>query len=119
MLRPEQRLRRSADFALVTRGGRRARRGELVTYLAAAPAADPNTSPRAGLIVGKSVGNSVVRHRVSRRLRELLRTELALLSPGDLVVVRALGGAGGQTSDQLRGDLSAGLRKLRSQVARG
>jgi hypothetical protein len=33
--------------------------------------------------------------------------------------VRALGGAGGQTSDQLRGDLSAGLRKLRSQVARG
>ncbi len=68
--------------------------------------------PRFGLIVSKAVGNAVVRHRVARRLRHICSSLAAELPDGADVVLRALPGAADASSDELRRQLHAGLRKL-------
>lgn len=68
--------------------------------------------PRFGLIVSKAVGNAVVRHRVARRLRHICASLAAELPDGADVVLRALPGAADASSDELRRQLHAGLRKL-------
>jgi ribonuclease P protein component len=68
--------------------------------------------PRAGFVVGKAVGNSVVRHRVTRRLRALVREELARLPEGADLVVRARPEAASAEFPQLRRDLAGGLDRL-------
>lgn len=97
MLSPRNRMRRSADFSLAMRKGRRAGRDSLVIILFI-PRADQQTeqrtgdetpSPKVGFIVSKAVGGAVVRKRVQRRLRHLMRDRIALLPPGSLLVVRA------------------------------
>jgi ribonuclease P protein component len=65
-----------------------------------------------GFVVSKTVGNSVVRHRVSRRLRHVVRSALADLPPGTLVVVRALAPAADASSAELAADFSSALRKV-------
>lgn len=66
--------------------------------------------PRAGLVVSRAVGGSVVRHRVARRLRHLVAARLGTLPRSARLVVRALPPAAGASSDDLAGDLDAGLR---------
>jgi ribonuclease P protein component len=119
------RLRSSADFATVTRSGRRVRSGDVVVYLAAAPS-ESDPSPRssvrlpsdqtaaiqAGLIVGRKVGGSVIRHQVSRRLRAQLAERLVLLPAGCRLVVRALPSAAGTSSRELGAQLDHALAKL-------
>jgi len=130
------RLRSSADFAAVTRTGRRARSGDLVVYLAGAagrpplagcqpsdqtsampPSPEPGAA-RAGLIVSRKVGGSVIRHQVSRRLRAQLAGRLAGLPPGARLVVRALPSAAGVSSGELAGQLDRALAKLLNGTAR-
>jgi ribonuclease P protein component len=131
-------MRRSTEFSLVVRSGRRARRGSLVVHQLTAvspPAPDAATAvpdrgvvnpgvvgaggvdvssrePIVGLIVGKSVGGSVVRHRVSRRLRAELTQRLDRFPAGSAVVVRALPEAGRADSATLGADLDAALAQL-------
>jgi ribonuclease P protein component len=119
------RLRSSAEFAAVTRSGRRNRSGDVVVYLAGAasdtvtrrPLSDQTASnttvpARAGLIVSRKVGGSVVRHRVSRRLRAQLASRLDGLPPGARVVVRALPSAAEASSTSLGRQLDAAFAKL-------
>jgi ribonuclease P protein component len=114
-------MRRSTDFTMVVRSGRRARRGVIVFHLLAAHAEMPESArrgaaqPVVGLIVGKAVGASVVRHQVSRRLRAQLAARLRSLPAGSAAVVRALPGAGVATSAQLSADLDAALARLGMQ----
>ena len=68
-----------------------------------------DASRRAGFVVPAKVGNSVVRHRVTRRLRPLVRQQLASLPSGTDVVVRALPSAATATSAELGPDLRSGL----------
>ncbi|KAA0933612.1 MULTISPECIES: ribonuclease P protein component [Streptomyces] len=123
MLPTEHRLRRREDFATAVRRGRRAGRPLLVVHLRSG-ATDPhapgeNAPPaRAGFVVSKAVGGSVVRNKVKRRLRHLMRERVALLSPGSLVVVRALPGAGDADHAQLARDLDAALERLLGGGAR-
>ncbi|HEU5271787.1 MAG TPA: ribonuclease P protein component [Jatrophihabitans sp.] len=134
MLPAAHRLRSSADFATVTRTGRRVRSGDLVVYLAGAavwprpegrqpsdqtPAAESaavagSTSglAHAGLIVSRKVGGSVIRHQVSRRLRAQLAGRLAGLPPEARLVVRALPSAAGVSSGELGAQLDRALAKL-------
>lgn len=106
MLPAAHRLRSSADFRTTTRHGRRGASGPIVIHLLAGQSGPA----RAGLIVPKSVGNSVVRHRVSRRLRAGLADALPGLTPGTLVVVRALPGAA--SDPQLGQRTRAALERL-------
>lgn len=117
MLPAAHRLRSSADFTAVTRGGRRARSGGLVVYLLAEPKSRPMSdatacSVKAGLIVGRGVGGSVIRHQVARRLRAQLADRLGNLPPGSRLVVRALPGTAGAASSMLGRDLDGALARL-------
>jgi ribonuclease P protein component len=117
------RLRSSADFATVTRSGRRVRSGDLVVYLAGAdqgdklaarPVSDQTSSrpAKAGLIVSRQVGGSVVRHQVSRRLRAQLAGRIPTLPAGSRLVVRALPSAAVASSQVLGRQLDAAFGKL-------
>lgn len=102
MLAPDQRLRRSDDFATVIRRGRRAARNGLVVHLHAPDSTEPVARrPRAGFVVPRAVGKAVTRNAVRRRLRHLLRTELDRLTPGTDVVVRVLPEAAGRSFEEL------------------
>ncbi|MER7197961.1 ribonuclease P protein component [Streptomyces sp. CB01635] len=123
MLPSENRLRRREDFATAVRRGRRAGRPLLVVHLrsgATDPHAPGESVPptRAGFVVSKAVGGAVVRTAVKRRLRHLMRDRLALLSPGSLVVVRALPGSGDADHAELARDLDAALQRLLGGGAR-
>jgi ribonuclease P protein component len=107
------RLTRRDDFATAVQRGRRAACGSLVVHLARASDVDAlRSSPRVGFVVGRTVGGSVVRHRVQRRLRHLMRSRLAILPAGVLVVVRALPASAGASSAVLGDDLDGALRRL-------
>jgi ribonuclease P protein component len=116
VLAAAQRLRRSADFAAVIRGGRRAGRGTVVVHLLLS---DSSSKPacasaaRAGFVVSKAVGNAVVRNQVRRRLRHLVRPLLEDLADGSAVVVRALPAAATASSPTLSADLTAALAAAR------
>ena len=75
------------------------------------------TAPRAGFVVSGKVGNAVVRHRVTRRLRPLVRRELAGLPAGTDVVVRAL--PRGRDRQQRRSGPGSAVRAGRGASASG
>ncbi len=106
MLPAGSRLHTSDEFAAVVRSGRRAGTRHLVVHLLGT---GHPVSPRAGFVVSAKVGNAVVRHRVTRRLRPLVRQELAGLAQGSDVVVRALPAAATASSSDLGRDLRSGL----------
>ncbi|WP_051799371.1 ribonuclease P protein component [Catenuloplanes japonicus] len=129
MLAAAQRLRRSSDFAVAIRAGRRAGRGAVVVHLhlLSTDASDAPTgvegvgqletiepvladTARAGFVVSKAVGNAVARNLVRRRLRHLVRERIGALPPGATLVVRAQPGAALVAYSQLALDLDAALR---------
>jgi ribonuclease P protein component len=122
VLAPEQRLRRSSDFAAAVRAGRRAARGTVVVHLRVpsdrlsdpAREASPSVPARAGFVVPKSVGGAVTRNTVRRRLRHLARERLATLPPGSTLVVRALPAAAGASYPRLGADLDAAVAAARA-----
>ena len=118
MLPAAARLTRRDDFATGVQRGRRAARGSVVVHLAHAGSTDTSLPVSAtpghkvGFVVGRTVGGSVVRHGVQRRLRHLMRSRLASLPAGSLVVVRALPSSAGASSAALGDDLDGALRRL-------
>lgn len=117
MLPAASRMRRSADFAAVVRGGSRAGAPDLVVHHRCA--LRPEGPPLVGLVVGRAVGNSVVRHRVSRRLRAQLAARLSRLPAGSGTVVRARPAAASASSAQLGRELDQSLERLLSDERRG
>jgi len=87
MLPAAARMRRSTDFAVAIRGGRRFGRPLLVGHLAVREGADE--PPRVGFIVNRAVGQAVVRNRVRRRLSHVAAGYLHSLPRGSLLVLRA------------------------------
>ncbi|RSM40486.1 ribonuclease P protein component [Actinoplanes sp. ATCC 53533] len=113
MLATAQRLRRSADFAAAVRGGRRAGRNSVVVHLLIDEPVQASAA-RAGFVVSKAVGNAVIRNKVRRRLRHLVRSRLADLPDGALLVVRALPASASVSFETLGTDLDAALVAARS-----
>lgn len=90
MLPRSARLTSPNDFAQTTKRGLRASSKFLVVYLYSIETEAP---ARCGLIINKGVGGSVVRHKVARQIRHSVKEHLSQLSPGTLLVVRALPGS--------------------------
>ncbi|GAA3989018.1 ribonuclease P protein component [Thermobifida alba] len=113
MLSPRNRMRRSADFDLTMRKGRRAGRNALTVILFVPREARDESGdaapPRVGFIVSKAVGGAVVRKRVQRRLRHLMRDRLDSLAAGSLLVVRAKPGSALLGYDELAAQLDSAL----------
>ena len=109
-------MNRRVEFDAAVRRGRRAGRASIVAHAYTGPVPGrsmPSTAPRVGFVVSRAVGGSVVRNRVARRLRHLLRSRLAQLPPGVLLVIRAMPSAATASSAELAVDLDAALRRLR------
>lgn len=78
------RVRKSIEYQLITKKGRRFSLPHFV--INHAPAA--SESSRLGLVVSRKVGGAVVRNRIKRVLRDFFRRERGYLNtPLDLVIV--------------------------------
>lgn len=111
-------MRRSADFQQAVRGGARGGRDSLVVHLTTRT--DLGPGPVVGFVVSKAVGNAVVRNRVKRRLRAIVKDQMAMLPSDTAMVVRALPPAAGREYAQLTEDFSGALRTAaRRQPAGG
>lgn len=125
MLSAANRMRRSEDFRLTVRKGRRSGRSGVVVHWWEADVSSPTFSAdgaevvlpdadvQVGFVVGRSVGSAVVRNTVQRRLRHLMRARLADLPAGCKVVVRATPSAADASSATLAHELDAALHRVR------
>ena len=134
MLPARHRMRHSGDFARAIRSGARASSKHVVVHLLLTDpeqvpgtdpggASDPEPTPaepaRVGFVVSKAVGNAVERNLVKRRLRDVMRAEVASLPDGALAVVRALPPAHDATYAELRRDLVRSLEGAARRRQRG
>ena len=87
----QHRLRKHADYQRAYKAAGRKQFGKLMAYFAAPRAAETRSEtpgPRVGLTVPKALGGAVDRNRIKRRLREAVRTNLAMLGglPVDVIL---------------------------------
>ena len=113
MLPAAHRIRCSADFDRVVRGGARIGRKNLVLHLRSE---QHDGYSRVGFVVSKAVGPAVTRNLVKRRLRAIIAQELPLLPRGTDIVVRALPAAGRSDFAALKRDIQSGLAKYTAKM---
>ncbi len=111
MLPSAARLRCRRDFTFVLRRRDRVVRRLVIVHYARR-AAQMEKGPRAGLIVSRQVGGAVLRNRVKRRLRMLLREQLAVLPAGMDVVVRAQAGLAEAGYAETHAQVTSALREV-------
>jgi len=99
MLPQRLRLRKSADFVPVLKGGRKIVRATLIFYSL------PSAQARFGVVVGRKIGGAVERNRVKRVLRHSAYPLIDESRPMD-VVVRAREGCATALS-AVRDDLAS------------
>ena len=104
------RLRRSADFRVVQRDGRRFH----TQALQCRAVRGEGPGARCGLSVSRKVGNAVARNRVKRCLREALRHLLGGLPTVDLVII-ARPEAAQASAEALRAQVEQVLTKVRER----
>jgi ribonuclease P protein component len=105
-------MRSGEDFRHTIRRGRRGSQPTLVTHVVLGTRATETDGPTSvGFVVSKAVGSAVDRNRVKRRLRHLMRDQVASLPPGSHVVVRALPASRLAESSNLAEHLDAALRR--------
>ena len=106
------RLRKSPEFAAVSREGARVARSHFTVL----HRANGLGRPRLGVAVSRKVGGSVVRNRVKRWLREAMRHERAQLPAVDVVLI-ARPSAATAGASVLRADVAEAFRRVARSVS--
>ena len=115
MLPAAHRMRRSEDFSLAVRRGRRAGSAHLAVHLLLAPQGAAALAPaRVGIVVSKAVGTAVTRTGVKRRLRAVAAARVGRLPDGALAVLHATPASAAATSEVLAVDLERMLDRVLS-----
>lgn len=104
-MRAYEPLRRRADFARVTRRGRRHAGTHLTCFVA-----DGRRKTRVGITIGSSIGGAVVRNRLRRRIKAILDRYPLGAPPWRDVVFIARPGAGELTHPALVDELARVFR---------
>ncbi|GAB3687065.1 ribonuclease P protein component [Angustibacter aerolatus] len=112
MLPAAHRMRRSEDFRLAVRRGRRSGTRSVVGHLVLPEPGSSLEPAQVGLVVSKAVGGAVVRNLVKRRLRHLAADRLASVPAGSRLVLRALPASATVSSAVLAADLDRVLLRL-------
>jgi ribonuclease P protein component len=82
------------------------------------PEGQVGASPaRVGLVVSRAVGSAVIRNQVKRRLRSAMRSRVAHLPSGALVVLRANPAAAGASYAEISADLDQALARAVGRAA--
>ncbi|MEX0914102.1 MAG: ribonuclease P protein component [Demequina sp.] len=105
-------MRSAADFTLVRRSGLKSGRATVVVTVAVTG----DALRMVGFAVSRAVGGAVVRNRVKRRLRPIMRDELATLPGGARVLVRALPAAADADYSQLHRDVAGALHSAHDKA---
>ncbi len=110
-LAQDERLKKSAQFALVRKSGKKAGSKHLAVYILA----NDTGKTRLGLAVSSAVGNSVERNRIKRLIREFFRFNKDRLqrSVDLLVTVRSGAGAALSVYKTVELELEAALKIVR------
>lgn len=106
------RLRRPAEFARVSREGRRVAGAEFILLVALGPGCHEGGQQRLGITVSRKVGGAVVRNRVKRHVREWFRCARRELHPGIDLVVIGRSGAARLLSREVKGALCSLAQKV-------
>ena len=112
-----ERLKTRRQFLRVAAGKRKCATPGIVLQVAPQPAEDRARAdgPRYGLTVSRRVGNAVVRNRARRRLRAAAEEILPLAAAeGNDYVLIGRQKTPVRDFDALKGDLLAGLRRLKA-----
>ncbi|MFM8763600.1 MAG: ribonuclease P protein component [Spartobacteria bacterium] len=103
------RLRQTRDFTRVREHGKSAQARLIRVGCLRTGGVEP---AKAGIITSRRVGGAVVRNKVRRRLREIIKTCLAQIPAGLLVVVVAKSAADGASFEQLKAEWLLLARRL-------
>lgn len=96
---------RSEDFSAAVKSGVRAGSRRLVLHYRAGEAGDVHPALVGVVVPKKQVARATHRNRIKRRVRALMSDRVEAFPAGSRVVVRALAGADGASSDELGRDL--------------
>jgi ribonuclease P protein component len=108
--RPEDRIRRRAEFLTLQRHGIRAQSPHFVVY--AMRISEPAVT-RLGVTVSRRIGSAVVRNRIKRRVRECFRRTLRAMMPAQTgMIVIAKSGAGAIDSATMVRELAAATSSI-------
>ncbi|MEK6790962.1 MAG: ribonuclease P protein component [Deltaproteobacteria bacterium] len=107
----DERLKKSVQFALVRKSGKKAGSRHLAVYILA----NDTGKTRLGLAVSSAVGNSVERNRIKRLVREFFRLNKDTFpqSMDLLVTVRSGAGAALSVYKTVEQELEAALKTVR------
>lgn len=109
---------RSEDFTAAVRAGARAGSRRLVIHYCAGESGETNPALVGVVVPKKQVLRANRRNRIKRKVRHLMRERIDRLEPGARVVIRALAGADGASSDELGADLDRLLARCQDPSRR-
>lgn len=112
--RPEDRIRRKADFDRAYASGHRIS-SKLFTLIATV---SEHGRPRLGVTISRKVGGAVVRNAVRRRIREAFRRNRDAIASDIDIIVHVRPEARGAGYSELEAELLGALRRYGSQVKR-
>lgn len=109
-MRSECRLRKNEEFRHIYQNGRSVANRELVLYYIKS---EDTAHFRLGISVSKKIGRAVIRNEIKRRVREVVRLQQSLITPGYDLVIIVRKGALQTTHEQLMNSFVHLLKRAR------